>query len=83
MAQNIAVYVGPTADNLYMISVYRLARWSRNYRKGLASLDGISRRSYINPTAASAYRVLRWIESQGDSYTDEDGVTMSEGRWTW
>ena len=81
MAQNIAVYVGSTADNLYMISVYRLARWSRNYRKGSASLDDISRRSYINPSTASASRVLRWIESQGDGYTDEDGVIMSEGHW--
>ena len=80
MAQKIAVYVGPTADNLCMISVYRLARRSRNYRKGLASLD-ISRRFYINPTLASAYRVLRWIDQQGDGYTDEDGVIMSEGHW--
>ena len=80
MAQNIAVYVGPTSDNLCMISVYRLARRSRNYREGLASLD-IPRRSYINPTLASAYRVLRWIDQQGDGYTDEDGVIMSEGHW--
>ena len=82
MAQNIAVYVGPASDSLCLISVYRHARQSQNYRKGLASLD-VSRRSYVNPTAASAYRVLRWIESQGDGYTDEDGVIMSEGHWVW
>jgi len=71
MAQNIAVYVGPTSDSPCMVSVYRLARQG-----------GVSRRSYVNPTAASVYRVLCWIESQGDARTDdEDGVVMSEGRW--
>lgn len=82
MAENVSVYVGPTSDGICLISVYRRARQSKNYRKGLASLD-IPRRSYINPSLASVYRVLRWIESQGDGYTDEDGVIMSEGHWVW
>ena len=81
MAENIAVYVGPSSDGT-LISIYRYLRRSRNYRKGLSGLD-ISRRLYADPTPASAYRVLRWIEEQGDSYTDEDGVIMSEGHWTF
>lgn len=82
MAQNTAVYVGPASDSLCLIEVYRHARKSKNYRKGRASLD-VSRRSYVNPTVSSVYRVLRWIENQGDGYTDKDGTIMSEGFWTW
>jgi len=81
MAENVSVYVGPTSDGICLISVYRRARQSKNYRKGLAAGADISRRLYADPTLASAYRVLRWIDQQGDSYTDEDGVTMSEGHW--
>lgn len=82
MAKNVAVYCGPSSDDSLLICVYRHARQSKNYRKGLASLD-VSRRSYISPTPASAGRILRWIDKQGDSYTDEDGITMSEGHWTF
>jgi len=69
MARNISVYIGPASDSPCMVSVYRL-------RQG-----EVSRRSYVNLTAASERRVLRWIESQGDGIEDEDGVVMSEGRW--